>query len=82
MSEERDYDLVVEALRKAICALPRYSFLLDRSGGVRRVPDRSGNWLEFESAHALFDTEAVDNLIALFVSDAAILAARTKGTPS
>lgn len=61
MSEQ--HDAAFEAVRKAFCALPRYSFHLS-NGGVRRVPDRSGNWVEFGQAHQLFDPVAVDAAIA------------------
>jgi hypothetical protein len=64
MTDSRDYDDAVEALRKAFCALPRFSFLLDQSGSVRRVPDRYGNWVDFQSAHELFDGDVVDGLMA------------------
>ncbi len=50
---------VVEALRKALNTLPRYSFLKDDSGGVRKVKDSCGNWVEWADAHALFDLEVV-----------------------
>ena len=30
----------------AFCALPRFSFRLNASGGVARVEERSGNWVE------------------------------------
>lgn len=53
-------DAAFEAVRKKLCALPRYSFVLDDDGLVRRVQDRSGNWIEFDDAHELFDPVAVD----------------------
>lgn len=53
-------DAAFEAVRKKLCALPRYSFVLDDDGLVRRVLDRSGNWIEFDEAHALFDPISVD----------------------
>ena len=53
-----------EAVRKKLCTLPRYSFVLDDDGLVRRAPDRTGNWIEFDEAHALFDPVAVDAAIA------------------
>lgn len=64
MADKRDYDEAVEALRKEMCALPRYSFLLNSGGGVSRVEDRSGRWIEWDEAHKLFDPEVVDWLIA------------------
>lgn len=70
--EVRAYDEAVEALRRALNALPRYSFLLDSSGNVRRVPDRHGCWIEWQAAHELFDAEVVDGLIAKEAARAAI----------
>lgn len=55
---------VLDALRKAMCALPRYSFLLNSGGGVSRVEDISGRWIEWDEAHKLFDLEMVDCLLA------------------
>jgi len=49
-----------EAVRKKLCALPRYSFLIGPHGGVKRYENRSGNWIEFDAAHDLFDPVAVD----------------------
>ena len=76
--EKREYDEAVEALRKALCALPRYSFLLNAGGGVSRVEDRSGRWIELDEAHKLFDPEMADWLIAKEQSMAAIAKA-TRG---
>ncbi|MFY2030268.1 hypothetical protein ACOTDE_26500 [Achromobacter xylosoxidans] len=59
-----DRDAAFEAVRKRLCALPRYSFWKDDNGGVKRVNDRSGNWIEFDAAHGLFDAVAVDAAIA------------------
>lgn len=56
-------DAAFEAVRKKFCKLQRYSFLLDGSGNVRRVPQFTGNWVEFESVHTLFDPVAVDAAI-------------------
>lgn len=53
-------DAAFEAVRKRLCTLPRYSFLSDGYGAVRRVEDRSGNWIEFDAAHELFDPVSVD----------------------
>lgn len=53
-----------EAVRKKLCTLPRYSFALDDDGLVRRAPDRTGNWIEFDEAHTLFDPVSVDAAIA------------------
>lgn len=59
-----DRDAAFEAVRKRLCAIPRYSFCLDDDGVVRRVEDRSGNWIEFDAAHELFDPVCVDAAIA------------------
>lgn len=56
---ERTRDEAFEAVRKALNKLPRYSFLLN-SGGVSRVPERYGAWIEWQAAHELFDPVAVD----------------------
>jgi len=53
-------DSAFEAVRKRLCALPRYSFLIGPHGGVKRYESRSGNWIEFDAAHDLFDPVAVD----------------------
>lgn len=58
-----DKDMLVEAMRKAINAQPRYSFLKDEAGNVRRVEDGAGNWIEWSEAHALFDPVVVDALM-------------------
>ncbi len=57
-------DAAFEAVRKRFCKLPRYSFLLDGKGNVRRVPSFTGNWVEFEAAHTLFDPQSVDAAMA------------------
>ncbi|WP_347220338.1 Lar family restriction alleviation protein [Chryseobacterium sp.] len=57
-------DAAFEAVRKRLCKLPRHSFHIDSRGNIRRVTDPSGNWVEFASAHALFDPVAVDAAMA------------------
>ncbi|MDH1255065.1 hypothetical protein N5C67_20655 [Comamonas thiooxydans] len=57
-------DAAFEAVRQKFCKLQRYSFLLDDKGNVRRTPDYSGNWVEFEAVHTLFEPAAVDAAIA------------------
>lgn len=52
------------AVRKKLCALPRYSFLIGPHGGVKRYEDRSGNWIDFDAAHELLDPVAVDAAIS------------------
>ena len=63
LSDDDVRDAAFEAVRKKLCALPRFSFLSDRFG-VRRVPDKSGSWIAFDAAHELFDPVAVDAAIA------------------
>lgn len=55
-----DTDAAFEAARRCLCKIPRYSFALDSRGNVRRCEDKSGNWIEFDAAHALFDPVSVD----------------------
>ncbi|GEM_PF-350229 len=57
-------DAAFEAVRKRLCKLPRHSFHIDSRGNIRRVTEPSGNWIEFASAHALFDPVAVDAAMA------------------
>ena len=64
LSEDAVQDAAFEVVRKRLCTLPRYSFVLDDDGLVRRAPDRTGNWIEFDEAHALFDPAAVDAALA------------------
>lgn len=64
VSDEVVRDAAFEAVRKKLCTLPRYSFVLDDDGLVRRAPDRTGNWIEFDEAHALFDPVSVDAALA------------------
>lgn len=53
-------DAAFEAVRKRLCGVQRYSFVLDDDGLIRRVQDRVGNWIEFDDAHELFDPVAID----------------------
>lgn len=57
-------DAAFEAVRNRLCGMQRYSFVLDNDGVVRRAQDRTGSWIEFDDAHALFDPEAVDAALA------------------
>lgn len=57
--QDRDIDLAFEAVRKQLCKLPRHSFI-HSAGAVRSIQDSTGNWLEFDQVHALFDPIAVD----------------------
>lgn len=81
MSNKRYYDEAVEALRKAICALPRYSFILNSCGGVSRTTDSSGRWIEWAEVHKLFDPEVVDTLVAESQA-AAVITKASKSTPN
>lgn len=63
LSDDAERDAAFEAVRKKLCALPRFSFLSD-GYGVRRVPDKSGSWIAFDAAHAMFDPVAVDAALA------------------
>lgn len=73
--EEARRDNAIESVRKAMCALPRYSFLLNSSGGVSRVEDCAGRWIEWDEAHKLFDPEMVAWLLSKAKAEAAIDAA-------
>jgi hypothetical protein len=57
-------DAAFEAVRKTFCKLQRYSFFLDSRGNVRRCADHSGNWVEFEAVHTLFEPQSVDAALA------------------
>ena len=66
---------LMNAVRQALCELPRYSFLKDAQGNVKKVSDSSGRWIEFDIAHELFDPVEVDAIAAKFIANAAIDAA-------
>jgi len=55
-------DAFVEALRHKFCALPRHSFVLE-FGCVRRVRDSTGNWVDWDDVHRLFDAAVTDALL-------------------
>lgn len=76
MSELNERDEALEAVRRAICALPRYSFFRDELGNVRRIPDKCGNWIDWQQAHELFDPIVVDALVAKEKSRFAIAKAK------
>lgn len=63
-------DDAFEAVRRVFCKLPRYSFLLGNDGGVHRVADRYGRWLDFQSVHELFDPVVVDSALAKMLNAA------------
>ena len=64
MDARAERDAAFEAVRNRLCGLQRYSFVLDDDGLVRRAQNRTGNWIEFDDAHELFDPVAVDAAIA------------------
>ena len=70
-----NYDEAVEALRQELNKLPRFSFFTDGTDGVVRVNDRSGRWIEWQSAHEMFDAEFVDCAIAAMQARRAIATA-------
>ena len=74
--ESRPYDDAVEALRRGLNELPRFSFLMDSKGNVVRVPDRTGRWIDWQSAHELFDPTMVDALLARLELQAALAKAK------
>jgi len=51
-------------LRSKLFKLPRYSFLSPQGGGVVKVPDNCGKWIEVDDAAGLCEVEEVDALIA------------------
>jgi hypothetical protein len=57
---------------KAICGLTKYSFFINRSGGVVRSEDVSGSWIDVYEAQAIVDA-AEDELAELRASNAALL---------
>jgi hypothetical protein len=78
VSPNGDITEVIEALRQAVVSLPRYSFLLDPKGNVRRVSSRSGNWIELSEVHKLFDPEVVDWFLSRERAKAVIAVAKSK----
>lgn len=70
--DQATQDQTAEALRQAISALPRYSFHTDGKGGVVKVPDRCGRWIEWDAVHELCDPVMVDAAIAKLIAKAAI----------
>jgi|GEM_PF-3396503 len=67
---------IVEALRQEFLRLPRYSFHIGRHGGVVRVNDRSGNWVDWTSVHQVLDSSvSVDWVVAKLRAARALKAA-------
>lgn len=62
----------IEALRQAFTRLQRYSFLKDDQGNVRRVPDATGNWVDWEQVHCLFEPEVVEAALAVMQAREAV----------
>lgn len=62
-AEGREAAALAGAIRERILDLPRYSFWLV-DGGVRRVPDEIGRWIERDAAAALCEPEEVDAALA------------------
>lgn len=55
-------DELIATLRKAVLTLPRSSFIL-LQGGVSRVLEPSGRWVELDEVAALLEPERVDVLV-------------------
>jgi len=51
-------------LRYKLLKLPRYSFLPNSGGGVERVPDSCGKWIEVDAAAGLCEVEEIDAMLA------------------
>lgn len=64
LSDDVVRDAAFEAVRKKLCALPRFSFITGPGGGIRQVADKTGSWIDFDAAHALFDPVSVDAALA------------------
>lgn len=63
-----------------LCKLTRYSFLLDQRGSVRRVPSKTGNWIQVSEAQQLMDATQVEinTLRAAVTAQQAIAPAKRK----
>jgi hypothetical protein len=68
---QKERDEAFEAVRQRLCKLQRYSFWLV-DGGVKRMPERYGNWLDFEDVHKLFDPVVVDAAVAAMAAQQAV----------
>jgi hypothetical protein len=62
-AQKTDVHALFWAMRSKILKLPRYSFLLNNGGGVSKVADRYGRWIEKDSAAELCEVEHVDALL-------------------
>lgn len=63
---------------KMICAMPRYSFMLNDVGGVVRVQDSTGNWIDRDAAWGIVDS-AEDTIAELRAALAAAPAQTSAG---
>jgi hypothetical protein len=61
---EPDAHALFWELRSKILDLPRYSFMLNKNGGVGKVADICGNWIDVYDAAGLCEYESVDAMIA------------------
>ena len=52
----------IKALRAKLQALPRFSFLSPAGGGVVKVADNAGAWIERDAVAALLEPEAIDKI--------------------
>lgn len=59
-----DIHSVLWGMRSKILNLPRYSFLSPPGGGVAKVPNRSGKWIEADDAAGLCEVEEIDAMLA------------------
>jgi len=75
---QNERDEAVEAVRRAFCKLPRYSFFIGDGSKVLRVADNCGKWIDRDQAHELFDPIVVDSLVSKERSFAAIEKAKGK----
>lgn len=57
-------DAAFEAVRKELCKLPRYMFIRGARMNIVRAESRSGDWIDFNAVHALFDPVVVDGAVA------------------
>jgi hypothetical protein len=65
------------SLREQFRRLPRYSFIRGSGGGVQRVRDRSGNWIEQHEAAAI--VEIMQDRIDHWKASSACTAASSRG---
>jgi len=56
---------IFAVMRKAVCDLPRYSFLKNPSGAVCKVKDIGGRWIEFDAIDDLFKLVFINKSVNL-----------------